>query len=150
MTELTVHEIKGEAEILAEFDLILQINPEITKEKFQKILPKMLHGGYRLVGVFNKDKCVGIGGFWIRHAIWCAGAFLQPDNLVVDKKYRGQGIGKMMLDWFEDEAKRNGCKLVALESYAANHKSHAFYMREKFHIRGFFFCKFLNEENGGK
>ena len=49
------------------------------------------------------------------------------EGLVVDRTYRGRGIGKLLLTRAEEWARANGCLLVRLRSTAARIDAHLFY-----------------------
>ena len=122
------------------FPLVLQLNPKLKKSKYGKMLKDMILHGYRMAGVFHEEKCVGLSGFWIATKIY-SGKYVELDNVVVDKNYRSQGVGKMLCDWIIKEAKKQNCETAMLDAYAENASGHKFYLREGYAIRGFHFIK---------
>lgn len=48
-------------------------------------------------------------------------------GLVVDKAYRGRGIGRLLMKQAEAWALANGCRTVALRSNIVREKAHTFY-----------------------
>lgn len=58
-----------------------------------------------------EGKIVGIALYFIKYSTW-KGKGLYLDDLIVSEKYRGQGIGKKLLDAFIAEAKSIGAKQV--------------------------------------
>jgi GNAT superfamily N-acetyltransferase len=130
------------AEMLLQLTLIVQLSPDIKQKEYKSLLDEMLRNGYRMVGVFDGNKCIGISGFWIGTKLY-SGKYLEPDNVVIEKKYRSKGVGKMLLKWLEAEAKRNKCKTIMLDAYLENISGHKFYWREGFVARGFHFLKKL-------
>lgn len=54
-------------------------------------------------------------------------SFLVIEAVVVDKDYRGNGIGKKMLLDLEDRAKRQGCSYIILVSGDQRKEAHKFY-----------------------
>jgi GNAT superfamily N-acetyltransferase len=106
------------------------------------MLEEMLKNGYRMIGVFDGKKCIGISGFWIGTKLY-SDKYLEPDNVVIDKNYRSKGIGKLLFDWLSAEAKLHGCKTIMLDAYLENIQGHKFYWREGFVARGFHFLKKL-------
>ena len=138
--QITITEIKGAKAMEAQFPLLKILTPELTKEDYIMMLPEMIKNGYRMVGAFKDSECIGLSGFWINSKIWC-GKYLEVDNFIVDEKYRSSGIGKMLLDWLMLEGKKHDCKASVLDSYVYNDKSHRFYFREGFVIKGFHFFR---------
>ena len=132
----------SKAEMLLQFPLLKQLSASAKENDFRRMLPKMLKYGYRMVGVYNGKKCIGISGFWIGIKLY-SDKYLEPDNVVIDKNYRSKGVGKKLFIWLEKEAKRNGCKIIMLDAYVENFSGHKFYWREGYTARGFHFLKKL-------
>ena len=130
------------AEMLLQLPLINQLNPDIRQKDYERMLEEMLKHGYRMIGVFDGKKCIGVSGFWLGTKLY-SDKYLEADNVVIDKNYRSKGIGKLLMDWLEDEAKRKGCKMLMLDAYVENFSGHKFYYREGFITRGFHFLKKL-------
>ncbi|GAW34766.1 aminoalkylphosphonic acid N-acetyltransferase [Roseovarius sp. A-2] len=58
-----------------------------------------------------------------RHGAWRA----QIEAMRVARPLRGQGLGRALLDWSIDEARRRGCTLVQLTSDRRRDDAHRFY-----------------------
>lgn len=54
------------------------------------------------------------------------------DNLIVDERYRGRGIGKKMLQELVNHARANNCGSIELTSRLENERAHRFYERNNF------------------
>jgi GNAT superfamily N-acetyltransferase len=139
---IAIREILTADEWAALFPLIKQLNPEITKAKFKQYLSAMLPLGYRCIAAYRGGKMIGACGIWAGTRFWC-GDYIEVDNLVVDRKQRNGGVGKLLMGWVEKEAKRRKCDLVMADSYTHNTASHRFYFRENYIIKGFCFVKEL-------
>lgn len=120
--------------------LINQLSPDIKQPDYERMIRDMLAHGYRMVGIFDGNTCVGVSGFWVGTKLYCD-KYLEPDNVVIDKAYRSKGLGKMLLDWLHAEAERNGCRALILDAYVENFSGHRFYYREGFIARGYHFLK---------
>ena len=132
----------SKAEMLLQLPLINQLSPDIKQKDYERMLDEMLKQGYRVIGVFDKNKCIGVSGFRTGTKLY-SDKYLEADNVVIDKNYRSKGIGKLLMDWLEAEAKRNRCKTIMLDAYVENFSGHKFYYREGFITRGFHFLKKL-------
>jgi GNAT superfamily N-acetyltransferase len=130
------------AQMLFHYPLVQQLSPQLTIEDYARLIQEMIPHNYFQVGVYQEEKCVAVSGCWLCTKLY-SGKYMEIDNFVVDKEYRSQGVGKLLLDWMIDEAKRNDCKTVMLDAYVENFKVHRFYYREGFIARGFHYLKSL-------
>lgn len=135
----TIKEL-SKAEMLLQLPLIHQLNPNIEQNEYERMLDDMIKQAYRMVGIFDGDRCIGVSGFWICTKLY-SDKYLEPDNVVIDKDYRSKGVGKLLLDWLTAEAKRHNCKTMMLDAYLENLAGHKFYQREGFTPRGYHFVK---------
>lgn len=140
---MSIIELKTKADFAPALRLVQQTNPQLTHKQFSERLKKMQKIGYRCIAYVEKGKMLGICGFWHGTRFWC-GDFIDLDNVVVDEKVRGGGVGKKMVDWVEKEARRLKCDQLGLDCYVTYHAAHRFYVRENFIIKGYHFTKALN------
>lgn len=136
--ELTKDEIRGI------WPLIRQLNPNLAEQAFKDRLDRMLSEfGYRCAGAFDETgEMVGLSGFWIMCRLW-NGLNVDLDNVVVAEKARSLGVGKKLVAWIEDVARKEGCEMAVLDAFAVNSAAHRFYFREGYIIRGYHFTKDL-------
>jgi GNAT superfamily N-acetyltransferase len=73
----------------------------------------------------NKEIIAGIGG-------WSWAGVCEITQLWVDERMRNKGLGKMLLDAAESEAKEKGCSTVLVKSYSFQAPS--FYERHGYKI----------------
>ncbi len=137
-----IREIKTEKEMFSLYPLLVQLSPDLKKANYKRMLKDMLRHKYRMAGVFHQKQCVGLSGFWMATKIY-SGKYVELDNVVIDKNYRSQGIGKLLCDWILKEAKKAGCTTAMLDAYTENEAGHKFYLREGFIVRGYHFLKKL-------
>lgn len=57
---------------------------------------------------------------------------VEVDNVFVSEKFRGQGIGKLLIDGMKQWGKEVGAKRIILNAFTDNVKAVAFYQREGF------------------
>jgi GNAT superfamily N-acetyltransferase len=144
-SNIVIKEIKTAAEWRAIYPLIRQLNPGMKRPDFDRLLKHIrAQDGYRCIGAYRGGTLAGITGIWSSHRFWC-GKYMEIDNFVVDQRQRSAGIGKLLNDWVEKEAKKGGCNIVIADSYSYNHASHRFYMRERYILKGFCFVKELGK-----
>lgn len=130
------------AEILIILPLLQELNTETPKETLIERVLEMSTQRYKCVGVYLKDELIGIAGLWFSTRHYC-GKSVEPDHVVITKKYQGKGIGKLLFKWIYSYAKENGCITTELNAYTQNKSSHKFYYNEGYEILGFHFLKTL-------
>lgn len=128
--------------MLPNYGLITQLSPKLTCEAYASMLQDMIPHNYFQVGAYEDDICIAVSGYWIGTKLY-SGKYLEIDNFVVDKDHRSNGVGKHLVDWMIDEAKRNDCQMIMLDAYVENFSAHHFYYREGFIARGFHYLKKL-------
>lgn len=67
------------------------------------------------------------------------------DDLVTTSALRSQGVGKLMLDWLQAEARHRAAKVFMLDSGTQRTAAHRFYFREGMVIASFNFTKTLEK-----
>lgn len=140
---MDIQELTSKEAILDQIEILNEMYPNLTKEVLSKELDSMLKHNYGMVGVFENNKCLGITGYWIGSKLWC-GKYLELDNVIISKKHRSKGAGKLIFDYLKNKAIEEGCTMLALDSYTDNFPAHKFFYREGFIPRGFHFIKILN------
>lgn len=91
---------------------------------------------YKVVGLFEKDKLVGVIGLWymIRHY---SGRSVEIDHFVIDSKYQKLGLGTFLLKKIIEIIKSENQEAVELNAYIQKSQAHKFYLNHGFEIKGF-------------
>jgi GNAT superfamily N-acetyltransferase len=141
--DIIIKDLETKNVMMDAFPLIHQMYKKMDYKGFESALDEMiLNNNYKMVAGFHNEKMIAISGYWIARMLYC-GRYLQASNLVVDENFRGNGVGKNILNYLENKARKLGCDKMVLDSYSENKKSHSLYFREDFYIRGFHFMKDL-------
>ncbi|MFI5204391.1 MAG: GNAT family N-acetyltransferase [Flavobacteriales bacterium] len=127
-------------DMLPHFELVKQLQPELKKEHYEKNLPEMIACNYRMVVLIENNKIIALSGIWVATKMYC-GKYIEMDNVVVDEKHRGKGIGKLLTDEIIRIGQGEGCVVAMLDAYLENEEAHGFYEREGFVKKGFHFIK---------
>jgi len=142
--EVEIKELTTVPEMTDQLELIQQLYPKITLEKYQSFLSEMIPKKYTQIAVFENEKCIGLTGCWFSTKLW-SGKYLEIDNFVVHEAHRSQGIGKMLTDFIEQKAVQLGCTNIVLDAFTTNFAAHRFYYNQGYGPKGFHFVKILNE-----
>jgi GNAT superfamily N-acetyltransferase len=99
--------------------------------------------GYRLVGVFeDAPHAVAVAGFRAGHMLaW--GRYLYVDDLSTLPEARRRGHGRRLLDWLTEEARRQGCDQLHLDSGVGPDRidAHRLYFNSGLAITSFHFAR---------
>jgi diamine N-acetyltransferase len=112
------------------------LDPKLTTEELEARLPKMVANNYSCIGVYDNENLIGISGFWLIQKYY-TGLYIEPDNVVIDPKYRGKKIGELMSNWLENFARKNNCVASNLNVYATNNKAIKFWLNQGYKIISF-------------
>jgi aminoglycoside 6'-N-acetyltransferase I len=113
----------------------------------------------RLVGLLDSEadlqlvavegsRIVGLAGLQLGLSLEYDGPVGKLSELVVDEDHRGQGLGRMMVQAVEREARARGCVLLYLTTAHRRKSAHAFYERVGFVETGKRYVKELTKSGG--
>jgi GNAT superfamily N-acetyltransferase len=117
------------------FLLLKQLWPikRFKKEKLKTIFIQGLHDPrYAFLVAKHDGKVVGFASLRVKRSFWDEGVSGYIDELVVDKRYRGRGIGKRLLEDIIKIARKMSCKRVELDSASYRKRAHSFYRSQGF------------------
>jgi len=140
---------KNSQEMKIAHDLIIKHYQHLNIDQtiFEETIDEMVkRNNYQMLLALAKSadgvELLGIAGFWVSRMFYC-GRYLQVSNLIVNEKFRSNGVGKKILQYLEIIALKQQCLKIVLDSYTENKRSHSLYFSEGFYIRGFHFVKDL-------
>ena len=142
---MEINQLTTIPQMLAQIELIRQLYPTISIEKYESYLTEMIPHNYKQIAIFEHDICIGLTGYWKGTKLW-SGKYIEIDNFIVHADHRKKGVGKLMTDYIEKIAKENDCTMIVLDAFTGNFKAHRFYYNQGFSPKGFHFVKILNEE----
>lgn len=122
--------------------------PEVQNvERMREKLPQLLNNpAYILLSAIDGDAVLGsVMGVVVEDLYGQCQPFLVVENMIVDKKARGRGVGKTIFAEMEARAKEKGCRYVILVTEADRKDAMAFYPSIGFHpTRNMGFKKYLH------
>jgi|LGVE01.1.fsa_nt_gb GNAT superfamily N-acetyltransferase len=126
---IDIIKIKAEDEIQACFIVLAQLRTHIKAEEFAERVLSQFKRGYQLVAILDENSIVAIAGYHLSENLaW--GKYLYVEDLITNQKHRSRGFGKMLLSWLHDEARKNNCEQLHLDSGVQREDAHRFYERE--------------------
>lgn len=135
--------LNQKAEMIAHLDIVKQLYPDFTVEKYGTLLDEMLKANYQQVIVTKNNKTIALTGVWIGTKLW-SGKYIEIDSFVVDEDFRGQKIGDILIKEVHKIAEKEGANQIVLDAFTTNFTAGKFYINHGFQPKGFHFVKILN------
>jgi ribosomal protein S18 acetylase RimI-like enzyme len=132
------------SEMLAHLDIVKQLYPDFTIEKYGTLLDEMLKANYQQVIVTKNNKTIALTGVWIGTKLW-SGKYIEIDSFVVHEDFRGQKIGDILIEEVHKIAEKEGANQIVLDAFTTNFTAGKFYINHGFQPKGFHFVKILNQ-----
>ncbi|MDD5182202.1 MAG: GNAT family N-acetyltransferase [Candidatus Nanoarchaeia archaeon] len=124
--------------LLKQLWLHKRFNKNLMKKTFAKALKNKSQDC--IIAVYN-GRTIGFASATIKNSFWDTGNSCYIDTLVVDKMYRGYGIGKKLLKEIINLAKKKACKRIECDSDFRRKEAHKFYESHGFEKCNFMFSK---------
>lgn len=132
---------EGEDDIAACFSTMKELRPALASEsEFLERVARQARDGYRILAAWRGPTVVGIAGYRVQENL-INGVFIYVDDLVVSSAVRSKGLGALLLDGVSDECRRQGIKVLKLDTAIDNSLGQRFYFRYGMLARGFHFAK---------
>ncbi len=117
-------------------------NFSVSEPLIKERLQEMVEQNYECLGVFDAGKLIGVCGLWFQTRHY-AGRSVEVDHVIIDDAYRSHGIGKILMEYVYEYARKKSCNWVELNTYVHNFPSHKFYYNQGFVAKGYHFVKEL-------
>jgi GNAT superfamily N-acetyltransferase len=133
----------SDADIARCFAVMRQLRPHLADEAgfVARARRQMTTEKWRLACVEDDDGSIAAcAGFRILECL-ATGRTLYVDDLVTDTARRSRGLGESLLRWLEQEARREGCETLSLDSGTQRTGAHKFYFRMGLPITSFHFAR---------
>lgn len=131
-----------DTEIAACYPVVRELRPHIAEGQFVSRVRCREKAGYRLAYVQAVNGVVAVAGFRLgENLAW--GRFLYVDDLVTLAAHRSKGYGAQLLSWLKEQAVKDGCEQMHLDSGVQRKEAHRFYEREGMAMASFHFVEKL-------
>lgn len=131
------------SEILSIMPLMYKLgDSKVSEETLKERIQEMAQQNYECVGVYDKEKLIGICGLWFQTRHY-AGRSMEIDHVIIDETNRSNGVGKQLMAFVSDYARQKSCRWIELNTYVDNFPSHKFYYNQGFVAKGYHFVREL-------
>lgn len=136
---MSIHVATTDAQIVACHPVMRELRPHVAQAQFLSRVRSQERAGYRLAYVREPTGVVAVAGFRVSENLaW--GRFLYVDDLVTLPGQRSKGHGARLLSWLAEQAVREGCEQMHLDSGIQREEAHRFYEREGMAVTSLHFC----------
>lgn len=140
---MEIRQLSTDEEIVLTFPVMSQLRGHLDERQYLSTIRRMeASDGYRIAAGFEEEMVRCVAGYRIREFL-AYGKILYVDDLVTDEAARSRDFGGRMLRWLSEEARKNGCGQLQLDSGVQRHGAHRFYFRENMKITSYHFVKDL-------
>lgn len=128
-SKITLKHMETEADILACFDVMRELRPNLTSAaSFLEKVKRMQERGYQLLAAIQGGKPVALAGYRDKEML-IHGRFIYVDDLITSEMHRGQQLGEKLLSHIFITAKEHGYSKVILDTGIGNVLAQRFYYR---------------------
>lgn len=133
---MITRQVETDEEIQDCFRVMSQLRTHLVEAEFPGVIRSQMQEGYHLACIMDGSEVASVAGYRISRSLsW--GKFMYVDDLVTDAARRSRGFGKAMLTWLVEEANRNQCRELHLDSGTQRKDAHRFYAREGMDMIGY-------------
>jgi GNAT superfamily N-acetyltransferase len=132
--ESTIHLAETEADVRRCWPAFRELRPHLRSEdelvaRWRTQLPE----SYRIIYAEHDGTVAAAAGYRFFHTLaW--GHVLYVDDLVALQTFHRTGLGTLLLQYIQAEARRAGCDAVHLDTGYQRHLAHRAYLRNGFHF----------------
>lgn len=130
-------------EMLQQLEIIQQLYPDYSMEKYGTLLDDMLKVNYQQIIVTENNQTIALTGVWTGTKLW-SGKYIEIDSFVVYEAFRGRKIGDILIAEVHKIAKEVCANQIVLDAFTTNFVAGKFYINHGFEPKGFHFVKTLN------
>jgi GNAT superfamily N-acetyltransferase len=135
-----VRRATSEEEVRRCFPVMQQLRTHLTLERYLDFVTRMqAKEGYELAYAEEAGAVTAVAGYRYLNMLYTDGKVLYVDDLVTDPDLRSRGYGHALIAWLTEEARRNGCVELHLDSGVQRFDAHRFYFSERMHISSYHF-----------
>lgn len=138
--KMQLKEILFKEEIAQTLPVLQQIYSNLDETHYIEEVLNMINSGYKMAGIFENEKCIGVIGIRIINRISLKKT-IEIEDFMIDRKKRGIGVGKMLLKWVDWQALNYNCNNIIANLSTPRKESQAIFTRENYLIDGYYMKK---------
>jgi GNAT superfamily N-acetyltransferase len=121
------------------FSVMRKLRTHITDEvNFVQRVLRQQKQGYCLAFLESEGEVRAVAGYRFLESLF-SGKNLYVDDLVTRDSDRSRGFGGELLDWLMEQARKNGCESLELDSGVQRFDAHRFYFAKRMSISSYHF-----------
>ena len=146
MDDFRIEVARKPTQIARCYEVMRELRPHFTdRNKFVERVRRQQRDGYQLAFVEAGERIRAVAGYRFLESLY-SGRFMYVDDLVTRARDRSAGYGGKLLDWLAEEARKNRCDNLELDSGVQRFDAHRFYFTKRMKISSYHFALKL----GGK
>jgi GNAT superfamily N-acetyltransferase len=131
-------------EIARCYDCMRELRTHLTSvTEFNQRVQRQEGEGFRLAFLELDDEVRAVAGYRIYDLLF-SGKTLYVDDLVTRATDRSRGFGGKLIDWLIEEARREKCQALTLDSGVQRFDAHRFYLMKRMQISAHHFSLSLD------
>ncbi|RZA32990.1 MAG: GNAT family N-acetyltransferase [Lysobacteraceae bacterium] len=143
MSTFQLRHIDSDEDYHACFDVMRELRPHLPdRDTFTAQALRQAGQGYRLLAAWQGGQVKGLAGYRVLENL-LYGRFLYVDDLVAGFDARRRGLGGLLIDALREDAQRQGCAHLVLDTALANALGQRFYFRQGLLAKGMHFSQQL-------
>lgn len=144
---VTIREARSDSDYHRAYPIIRQLIPHLDMQTYARRVFVARATGYRMFIAESGEEIIGLIGMVPNHNIH-DGFVTYIEHVVVDRKHRGQGYGRMLIEFAEARALEDGCGLVQLDTEEGAGVDQL-YLRSGYTRTGSYYEKMLRDATEG-
>jgi ribosomal protein S18 acetylase RimI-like enzyme len=130
MTSTSLRHIDNDQDCIACYAVMQELRPNLSGQAaFVEQFRRQSQQGYRLLAAWQGERVVALAGYRLQENL-LYGRFAYIDDLVVAAGTRSQGLGQQLIEAVREEAKRQRCDRLVLDTGLSNAFAQRFYFRQ--------------------
>ncbi|MFT4268854.1 MAG: GNAT family N-acetyltransferase [Xenophilus sp.] len=143
MSTFRLSPIDIDQDYLACFDVMHELRPHLSDAAaFAAQACRQARQGYRLLAAWQGGQVMGLAGYRVQENL-LYGRFFYVDDLVAVASARRQGLGGLLIEALREEAQRQDCAHLVLDTALGNALAQRFYFRQGLLPKGLHFSQAL-------